>query len=170
VEETAFGAWPAGMGDPMRINDAFRNDLENSVLCWLATVSEAGTPNVSPKEIFGLHDDQTLVVADIMSPVTVRNIRTHPIVCVSFVDVFRMRGFKVEGDAAIVPRDDAAFDEIGGGLLQKAGPDFPIRNAIRIRMTRVSRILAPSYSLFPHRSEEERMKSAYATYGVRPMS
>src|SRR3712207_6031020 len=97
----------------MKINDAFRSDLDNSVLCWLATVSGAGAPNVSPKEIFVLHDDETLVVADIMSPVTIRNIRANPSVCVSFVDVFRMRGFKVEGRAAIIPRDDDAFDEIG---------------------------------------------------------
>lgn len=152
----------------MKINEAFRTDLENSVLCWLATVSEAGAPNVSPKEMFTLYDDETLVIADIMSPVTVRNIRANPKVCVSFVDVFRMKGFKVEGEAAIVPKDDPAFDELGRDLLRMAGPDFPIRNVIRVRIARVSRILAPSYSLFPDRPEEERMESAYRTYGVRP--
>jgi predicted pyridoxine 5'-phosphate oxidase superfamily flavin-nucleotide-binding protein len=153
----------------MKINDAFRTDLKNSVLCWLATVDESGAPNVSPKEMFTLYDDETLVIADIMSPVTVRNIRANPKVCVSFVDVFRMKGFKVEGEAAIVPKDDPAFDELARDLLRMAGPDFPIRNVIQVWIARVSRILAPSYSLFPDRPEEERMESAYRAYGVRPV-
>jgi len=154
----------------MKINDAFCTDLENSVLCWLATVSETGAPNVSPKEMFTLYDDETLVIADIMSPVTIRNIRANPKVCVSFIDVFRMKGFKVEGTATIVPKDDPSFDELGRDLLRMAGSDFPIRSVIRVRIARVSRILAPSYSLFPDRPEEERMQSAYRTYGVRPVS
>jgi uncharacterized protein len=110
------------------------------------------------------------VIADIASPVSVRNIRVDPRVCVSFVDVFRMRGFKVEGNADLVPRDAPAFDEVGAALLAKAGPDFPVRHAIRVRIERVTRILAPSYTLFPKRPDEERMESAYATYGVRPVS
>jgi uncharacterized protein len=152
----------------MKINTAFRADLANSVLCWLATVSQDGAPNVSPKEIFALHDDETLVIADIMSPVTIRNIGANPRVCVSFVDVFRMKGFKVEGEASVVPQGDPAFGALSQELLRKAGPDFPIRNVIRITIRRISRILAPSYTLFPDRSEEERMRSAYETYGVRP--
>ncbi|MCB8820249.1 pyridoxamine 5'-phosphate oxidase family protein [Microvirga rosea] len=152
----------------MKINDAFRADQKNAVLCWLATVSPEGVPNVSPKEIFALFDDESLVVADIMSPTTVRNIRANPKVCLSFVDVFRQKGFKVEGEALVVPREEAAFAVLGKDLLAMAGQDFPIKNVIHIRMTRISRILAPSYSLFPDRTEAERMQSAYTTYGVQP--
>jgi predicted pyridoxine 5'-phosphate oxidase superfamily flavin-nucleotide-binding protein len=36
----------------MKINEAVRIDIQNSVLCWLATVDEKGVPNVTPKEIF----------------------------------------------------------------------------------------------------------------------
>lgn len=38
-----------------------------------------------------------------------------------------------------------------------------------IRIERVSRIWAPSYSLFPNRSEAERMQATYDTYRVRPL-
>jgi hypothetical protein len=88
---------------------------------------------------------------------------------VSFVDVFRMRGFKVQGEAEIVPPEAPDFAELVRPLAEKAGPDCPIRGVIRIAIRRVSRILAPSYTLFPERSEEERMRGAYATYGVRPL-
>ena len=152
----------------MKINDAFRTDRKNSVLCWLATASPNGAPNVSPKAIFALHDDETLVVADIMSPVTVRNIRSNPKVCLSFVDVFRQKGFKVDGEAAVFAKGSVEFDEFGQELLEMAGADFPIRNVIRVRIARISRILAPSYTLFPDRPEAERMQSAYDVYGVQP--
>lgn len=152
----------------MKINDAFRADRENSVLCWLATASPEGAPNVSPKEIFALHDDETLVVADIMSPTTIRNIRANPKVCLSFIDVFRQKGFKVDGEAVVFAQGTAEFDEFGRELFEMAGTAFPIRNVIRIRIARISRILAPSYTLFPDRPEAERMQAAYDSYGVRP--
>lgn len=153
----------------MKVNDAFRADLNNSVLCWLATVDSQGVPNVSPKEIFALYDDETLVVADIMSPNTVRNIRVNPKVCLSFIDIFRQTGFKVHGEATVIAPEAAEFEEVGQELLRMAGSDFPIRNVIRIRISRISRILDPSYTLFPDRSDAERAQSVYATYGVQPV-
>jgi len=90
--------------DRSKINQAIRTDIENSVLCWLATVDAAGVPNVSPKEIFDSYNDDRIVIADIASSNSVRNIRAHPAVCVSFIDVFRQRGFKIVGTATIIPR------------------------------------------------------------------
>ncbi|PZU84282.1 MAG: flavin-nucleotide-binding protein [Shinella sp.] len=124
-----------------RINQAIRTDIDNSVLCWLATVDEDG----------------------------VRNIRTHPKVCVSFVDVFRQRGFKIVGTAYVLVPEENDFTALGQDLLRMAGKDFPIRNIIAVRIERVSRIWAPSYNLFPDRSEAERMQAAYDTYRVRPL-
>ncbi|ESR22746.1 hypothetical protein [Lutibaculum baratangense] len=39
---------------------------------------------------------------------------------------------------------------------------------IVVEIARIARIWAPSYTLLPERSEEERMNEAYDTYGVRP--
>lgn len=151
-----------------RINQAIRTDIGNSVLCWLATVDPEGTPNVTPKEIFSCYGDDRLVVADIASANTVRNIRTHSAVCASFVDVFRQRGFKIVGTATIVSPENADFPIIGIELLRKAGTAFPIRHIISIKIARISRIWAPSYMLFPDRAEADRMRSAYDAYGVNP--
>ncbi|ATN34186.1 hypothetical protein ACO34A_10260 [Rhizobium sp. ACO-34A] len=152
-----------------RINQAIRTDIDNSVLCWLATVDEDGVPNVTPKEIFASHGDDHIVIADIASSNSVRNIRTHPKVCVSFVDVFRQRGFKIVGTAYVLAPEEGDFTTLGQDLMRMAGKDFPIRNIIAVRIERVSRIWAPSYSLFPDRSEAERMQAAYDTYRVRPL-
>ncbi|KQW29776.1 hypothetical protein ASE36_13375 [Rhizobium sp. Root274] len=150
------------------MNKALRVDIAGSVLCWLATADAGGRPNVSPKEIFAALGDDQLLIADIASPVSVANVAVNPQVCVSFIDIFRQRGFKVEGRAHLVERDNPRFAEVGAELLRMAGPDFPIRAAIVVEIEKVSRIWAPSYRLFPERSEAERMQAAFDAYGVEP--
>ena len=152
----------------MKLNEAVRTDAANSVLCWLATVGEDGVPSVTPKEIFACHGDDRIVIADIASSGSLRNIAVRPAVCVSFVDIFRQRGFKIAGTAEIVARDHPEFSSLAVDLLRMAGSGFPIRNVVSVRVLRISRIWAPSYALFPSRSEEERMRDAYETYGVHP--
>jgi predicted pyridoxine 5'-phosphate oxidase superfamily flavin-nucleotide-binding protein len=141
--------------------------MKNSVLCWLATVDPAGVPNVTPKEIFTNHGDDRILIADIASSNSVRNIRLQPNVCVSFIDIFRQRGFKIVGKAKIIPPEAEDFVTLGAELLRMAGEDFLIRNVISFGIDRISRIWAPSYTLFPDRTDKERMQSAYAAYGVR---
>ena len=151
----------------MKLNDAVRTDIANSVLCWLATVDADGMPNVTPTEMFAAYGDDRLVIADIMSSGSVRNIASHPKVCVSFVDIFRQHGFKITGTARIVPPNAAEFTELSAGLLSMAGPDFPIRNVIEVTVSRIARIRAPSYTFFPERTETEHIARTQATYGVR---
>lgn len=150
------------------MNEALQTALDGSVLCWLATASPDGTPNVSPKEIFAGFGQESIVIADIASPVSVGNIRANPKVCVSFIDIFRQRGFKVTGTARIIAPDEEDFGRCGAELMKKAGTDFPIRHVILVNIKHVARIRAPSYLFFPDRTEEERMRDAYRTYGVRP--
>ena len=58
------------MNDSGLITAEIARSIEQSVLCWLATVSADGIPNVSPKEAF-LHDGEgRLLVANIASPTT----------------------------------------------------------------------------------------------------
>lgn len=150
------------------INDAVREDIRNSVLCWLATVDEKGQPNVSPKEIFTDHGNDAILIADIASPVSMRNIARQPLVCVSFVDVFRQRGFKIAGRARLISPEHPDFATTGARLQEMAGADFKVRRAIHVTVNRISRIWAPSYALFPDRTVEEQQARGYATYGVRP--
>ncbi len=90
--EALSGAEPTGAARAL-LTRAVREDLDHAVLCWLATVDEDIVPNVSPKEIFCAHGDDALLIANIASPGSMRNIARNPRVCVSFIDVFRQRGF-----------------------------------------------------------------------------
>lgn len=152
----------------IEVNENLRSELNNAVLCWLATVSREGVPNVTPKEIFTLSGRDRILIADIASPVSVRNIEDNPIVCVSFIDIFRQRGYKIVGLARIIERSNASFRTIGNELLAMVGDRFRIQNIIEVTMTRVSRIRAPSYQFYPERTEQEIMQDAYRTYGVTP--
>ncbi len=52
------------------LTDAVREAARRSVLCWLATVDPEGWPNVSPKEVWAIADEQHVVVAHIASPIS----------------------------------------------------------------------------------------------------
>ena len=140
-----------------------------SVLCWLATVNENGQPNVSPKELFAVFDTEHLVIANIASPTSVRNIEVSPLVCVSFIDVFVQKGFKVTGAARNVRRQDTDFSRWSAPLKAKAGPRFPIQSVLVVRANAIKPILAPSYWLYPaETTEQSQVASAMRTYGVQP--
>lgn len=140
-----------------------------SVLCWLATVDAQGQPNVSPKEIFAPFDDTHLVIAHIASPTSVRNLGVQPRVCVSFVDIFTQKGFKLRGTARVVGAADPEFARWSAPLTALAGPRFAVRAAIVIQVAVAEPILAPSYLLFPQQtSEASQVQAAMRSYGVRP--
>lgn len=142
-----------------------------SVLCWLATVDEQGQPNVSPKEIFALSGAHNLVIANVASPTSVRNIQRNPRVCVSFVDVFVQKGFKVSGLARNLGRADPDYGKWVELLLPLAGTRFRIGSVIVVDVTAVEAIVAPSYRFYPDETtEQSQVDAAMKTYGVRPVS
>lgn len=61
----------------MKLEKEIIKYINQSVLCWLATSSSENIPNVSPKEIF-THYENDIIVANIASPQTVKNIKENP--------------------------------------------------------------------------------------------
>jgi len=56
------------------LNREVKNYIEKSVLCWLATCSLDMVPNVSPKEIFTNVGYDRIIIANIASSQSVKNI------------------------------------------------------------------------------------------------
>ncbi|MHA7901298.1 MAG: pyridoxamine 5'-phosphate oxidase family protein [Henriciella sp.] len=152
----------------MILDENTRNLIQRSVLCWLATIGHDGEPSVSPKELWGISGDNALVIADIASPNSVNNIRHRSRVCVSFLDIFLQKGMKLYGNAELIPNNASAFEELGLELLEIAGAKFKIRNLIYVCIDRASKIVAPSYKLFPDADEQKMLQESYKTYGVIP--
>jgi hypothetical protein len=141
---------------------------QRSVLCWLATVDAQGQPNVSPKEVWAIADDQHVVVANIASPVTARNIAQQPKVCLSFVDVLVQKGFKLQGTARTVLPDDPDYSKWAAPLLLMTGDRFAVRSVLLISVQSAQPIVAPSYWMYPETTTEaSQAAAARLAYGLK---
>jgi predicted pyridoxine 5'-phosphate oxidase superfamily flavin-nucleotide-binding protein len=159
---------PSAPSPPRMLTPDIHESLRKSVLCWLATADAQGMPNVSPKEIFAGFDQEHLVIANIASPRSAANIAANPRVCVSLVDVFTQKGFKLSGTATDIAREAPAFAHWAAPLLALAGPRFPILSVFVVQVTATAPIAAPSYWLFPgETTEASQIAGALRTYGVR---
>ncbi|MCB0658362.1 MAG: pyridoxamine 5'-phosphate oxidase family protein [Saprospiraceae bacterium] len=150
----------------MRLTSDVKKYLDRSVLCWLATISPDGSPNVSPKEIFVYDEDDRILIAQIASPQTERNIRINARVCLSFIDILVQKGFQVHGDATILDPDAPSYAARKKRLEQMTEGKFPFKTIIEIKVTRTKPIIAPRYLFFPGTTEEEQMARARIQYGI----
>lgn len=147
------------------LNAHLKELARSSVLCWLATVDEGGMPSVSPKEVWAVLDDAHIVIANIASPGSAANVAVQPQVCVSFVDVFRQKGYKVQGLARMVLPSDADFQRWAAPLQALVQERFPLHGVFVVAAERVSPIVAPSYLLYPQQTtEQSQIESARRTY------
>ncbi|MBQ4820711.1 pyridoxamine 5'-phosphate oxidase family protein [Aquimarina sp. MMG016] len=149
----------------MELTIEIKEYIDKSVLCWVATVSPDGIPNVSPKEIFNYYGTDKIIVANIASPQTVKNIKQNENVCVSFIDILVQKGFQVKGKARIIKKTDSEFSEMENLLTQMTGGNFPFATITEITPERVKPIIAPKYILYPETTEREQVQNAKKAYG-----
>ena len=149
----------------MKLTKKIKDAIHSSVLCWLATSSSDHIPNVSPKEIFTYYKDDKIIIANIASPQSVKNIKRNEKVCVSFIDILVQKGFQLKGKARIVSKENAGFTDMEQILLQMTEGKFPFSSIIEISITSAKPIIAPRYILYPETTEKEQIESAKKTYG-----
>lgn len=134
--------------------------LKRVRLCFVATVSPDGRPNVSPKgTLIGL-DSEHIAFAEIRSPDTVTNITHNPRVEISAIDPISRRGYLFEGIAKIYTSGNY-FDEahrIYAGMNIKSA----IKSIIVIDTESVSEVTSPLYD--SGASEDEIRKSWIRRY------
>lgn len=106
------------------------------------------------------------MIANIASPGSVRNILLHASACVSFVDIFVQKGFKVHGRADLVRRSDPRYIELAEPLEGMVQDKFDIHGIIEVRATAVEPIVAPSYQFYEDTTEETRVQDALTAYGA----
>ena len=148
------------------LTDEIRQSVDESVLCWLATCGADASPNVSPKEIFLAYGEDEIIIANIASPKSVKNIRVNPQVCVSFVHVFKQKGFKLKGKASYLQKGDSGYEPRFERIFSITGDAFPVKGIIAIKVEKAAKILAPSYLFFPDTTEAAQIEAAHQTYGV----
>ena len=150
----------------MELTNEIKKYIDKSVLCWLATASIENIPNVSPKEIFTYYGTDNIIIANIASPQSVRNMQRNANVCVSFIDILIQKGFQVKGKAKIIGKTDSEFSEMEKILIRMTGGKFPFASITKITLEQVKPIIAPKYILYPETTEKQQMESARKGYGI----
>ena len=140
--------------------------IDKSVLCWLATSDMEHQPNVSPKEVFTHFKDQYIIIANIASPNTVKNIKQNSKVCISFIEVFIQKGFQLKGSAQIITKKDEGFKSMESELLKITKGLYPFNSITKIQIESVKPIIAPSYILYPDKKDDDRISEVKKSYGL----
>lgn len=140
--------------------------VEHLRLCYVATVTADGKPNLSPKGSLKVWDDDHLVFADIASPMTVRNLKSNPHIEVNIVDPFLRRGYRFKGRCEIAYEGEI-FDFVAEDLWNREGRQYPVNAVIKIRVEEVRPVRSPAY-IFNKDVDEEAVRQVWmARYGVQ---
>lgn len=138
--------------------------ISKSVLCWLATCDQYNVPNVSPKEIFHYFDPNQIIIANIASPQTVKNIKVNPNICISFIDILVQKGYQLKGIAKIITPSDPSFEKMNPILQKMTKGKYPYATITAIDIQSVKPIIAPKYILYPDTTEAEQIYQARKAY------
>lgn len=113
-------------------------------LGFVATVSEDGLPNVSPKGSLTVLDDNNLVFADVESPHTVRNLSKNPNTEINVVDPFSRKGFRFRGKATILHTGVSYWKVLE--MYRAEGADVRrIRSVVVVEVEHVLPLVSPVY-------------------------
>jgi predicted pyridoxine 5'-phosphate oxidase superfamily flavin-nucleotide-binding protein len=136
-------------------------------LCYVATVTPDGRPNLSPKGSLKVLDDDHLAFIDIMSPVTMRNLKSNPYIEINMVDPFIRRGYRFKGRCDIVT-EGPVFDEVAGELWTREGRQYPANAVVKVRVETALPVKSPAYVFNKGVREEDVRRGWLDRYGLKP--
>src|SRR3954467_851006 len=80
--------------------------VEEQRLCFVATVNDDGTPNLSPKGTIAVLDDSHLAFCNIRSPGTIWHRRRRRAIEINVVDPIGRKGYRFKGTATIIEQGE----------------------------------------------------------------
>ena len=143
--------------------------VDETILCYVATANEDGSPNLSPKSSLRVHDDTHLIFANMASPQTVRNLRRDPRVELNCVDIFGRRGYRFVGRATVHSGDDPLYTDLKKDIALEHGNAIPVFDAVFIEVLEVKPIISPAYTFIEGVTEDGLRKAYLGKYGVQPV-
>jgi predicted pyridoxine 5'-phosphate oxidase superfamily flavin-nucleotide-binding protein len=143
------------------LTDEMKRVVTEIQLCYAATVTADGKPNLSPKGSITVLSDDELGFADLASPGTIENLRHNPAIELNVVDPFTRKGFRFKGRAEIV-KDAEAHERIA----QVLGPHYPFEQVVKIHVETAAEVFSPVYTL-TRTSEAEVKQFWLERYGYR---
>jgi predicted pyridoxine 5'-phosphate oxidase superfamily flavin-nucleotide-binding protein len=139
------------------LDDDMRAVLAAQRLCFAATVTPDGKPNLSPKGTIRAWDAQHLYFCDIASPGTRGNLASNPWIELNVVDGVSRRGYRFYGRATVHVGDEvhrAAAARIAG----EEGHEYPVQSVVLVALERAAPLVSPGYQFV---KDEWEMREAW---------
>lgn len=151
-----------------KITDDMARMIAELRLCYVATVTPDGRPNLSPKGSLRVVDGDRLAFADIMSPQTMRNLKQNPYVEINIVHPFLRRGYRFKGKCDVVTGGET-FDLVANELWQREGRQYPVNAVVVIEVETALPVRSPAYVFNKNVKEEDVRRIWLERYGVQPL-
>lgn len=126
-------------------------------LCFVATVTPEGRPNLSPKGSIRILDDHRLYFLDLASPGTVRNLRANPWIELNIVDPISRRGYRFRGRGSVHEGDDVHAAALARISADEGAP-YHADRVVVIDVDEILPIWSPGYDKTP---EELAMRAMW---------
>ena len=131
--------------------------IQGAHLCFAATVSPDGKPNVSPKGTIRVWGDQHLFFLDIASPGTRANLQARPWMELNVVDQLSRRGYRFFGPVTL-HTGDAVFEEATRRVQGEEQTSYPVVAVILLALERAAALVSPGYWRVP---DERAMRALW---------
>jgi predicted pyridoxine 5'-phosphate oxidase superfamily flavin-nucleotide-binding protein len=129
----------------MQLTPDMRAVIETSQLCFAATVSPDGRPNLSPKGTIRVWDDEHLFFLDIATPQTRANLERSAALELNVVDQLSRRGYRFAGAATLHYPESAVYEEALRRVYGDVTPSTRPSAVVLLAVERASPVLSPAY-------------------------
>jgi hypothetical protein len=119
--------------------------IQSAHLCFAATVSPDGRPNVSPKGTIRVWDDTRLFFLDIASPGTRANLSHSPWLELNVVDQISRRGYRFSGRAGLHFPPTTVYAEGVRRVYDNMLPSDPPAAVVLLTVDHAAPLLSPAY-------------------------
>jgi len=131
--------------------------IQAAHLCFAATVTADGRPNLSPKGTIRVWDDTNLFFLDIASPGTRANLAARSWMEMNVVDQLSRRGYRFAGPAAMHTQG-GIFDEGCRRIFGEEGAKYPVVGVVVLQVETSAPLISPGYL---HVGDEETMRAQW---------
>jgi len=139
------------------LTDDMRAVIQSAHLCFAATVTQGGMPNLSPKGTIRVWDEHHLFFLDIASPATRENLRHNPYMEINVVEHLSRRGYRFFGRAEL-HHSDPVYEEARRKVFEEEKTEYPVKHVVLLQVERADALISPGYL---HIHSEAEMRRAW---------
>ncbi|QLC26598.1 pyridoxamine 5'-phosphate oxidase family protein [Parasphingopyxis algicola] len=127
----------------MKLSNEIRKFVADQRLGFLATVCADGTPNLSPKGLTFVLNEQQIVIGEIRSPGTISNLLQQPVAELNVVDHLSRKGFRFKGECLVLSEGKVFEDSVN--FLRSMGAKSDINSVILMDVRTLKPLVSPAY-------------------------